>query len=505
MQNFPFAFFVRRKQLSIAPTASNVNEGDTVTFNVSALGYSNGEVLFWTTESVTGTVNAADFSGGALSGSITINSQAATISRTLNNDVTTEGSESFRIHLRTDSISGPIVASSSVVTINDTSITQTATITPSTTSVNEGSSVTFTINTSGFANGSTLFWTTEQMSGVINSSDFSGGALSGSVTINSNTASLVRTLAADATTEGTESFRIQVRTGSTGGPVIATSATVTVNDTSLGWVGLFPRQNQTAVQRIAENGNVLSTGSSSPRQPPEMGAARVGSVVVVHGDAFINTNAFTLNVSGNIVSSSITASSSNSFSTCGGSEASDGNSIFFGGTRSNFAENAFRVRVSSTAILGLINTVTSITPRYGAGGALIGTNSVFVSGQNYNSITRFNSSGTLVGSQTTSGLVALFTKGAGFGSVGVFCRGGSTGPVNGFSTVNSSGTQTAISGTLGASRNNTAMARIGSVATRYGGGSASDTRITRVNTSLVLLSESGVLASFQTFGAAGLS
>ena len=101
-------------------------------------------------------------------------------------------------------------------------------ITPTTTSVNEGSSVTFNIVTSGVGTG-TLYWTN---AGTTSASDFSGGVNSGTITITSDTGALVLTLTNDATTEGSETAIIQLRTVSTSGTVVATASTVTVNDTS---------------------------------------------------------------------------------------------------------------------------------------------------------------------------------------------------------------------------------------------------------------------------------
>lgn len=103
----------------------------------------------------------------------------------------------------------------------------------SSTSVNEGSSVTFTITTQNVVDGTTLYWTTNTVSGTINASDFSDSTTSGSSAISGGTASVIRTLANDLTTEGTEIFQLQLRTGSTSGPIVATSGLVTVNDTSI--------------------------------------------------------------------------------------------------------------------------------------------------------------------------------------------------------------------------------------------------------------------------------
>jgi len=115
--------------------------------------------------------------------------------------------------------------------------TKTYSVSPSTSSVNEGSSVTFTVTTGNVPSGTTLYWTTSVISGTVNASDFSDSATSGSFTVTgtivSGTGTITRTLANDVTTEGSESFQIQIRTGSTSGTVVATSTTVTINDTSI--------------------------------------------------------------------------------------------------------------------------------------------------------------------------------------------------------------------------------------------------------------------------------
>jgi hypothetical protein len=109
-------------------------------------------------------------------------------------------------------------------------ITSTYSITPSTTSVNEGSYVTFNVTASNsLTTGNVLYWTT---TGSVNSSDFTDGVTSGSVTLTNGSANISRTLTSDSTTEGSESFQLELRSGSTSGVILATSATVTVNDTS---------------------------------------------------------------------------------------------------------------------------------------------------------------------------------------------------------------------------------------------------------------------------------
>jgi len=219
---------------AISASTSSVNEGSSVTFTVTTTNVDSGTTLYWSTNTVSGTVNTSDFSDSATSGSFTITSGSGTVTRTLANDATTEGSESFQLQIRTGSTSGTIVATSSTVTIGDTSLNPTYSVSPSTSSVNEGSSVTFTVTTTDVPNGTTLYWSTNTVSGTVNASDFSDSATSGSFTITSGSGTVTRTLANDVTTEGSESFQLQIRTGSTSGTIVATSSTVTISDTSTG-------------------------------------------------------------------------------------------------------------------------------------------------------------------------------------------------------------------------------------------------------------------------------
>jgi hypothetical protein len=102
-------------------------------------------------------------------------------------------------------------------------------ITSNISSVNEGNTVGFTVSTSSVPNSTVLYWTTV---GNVSSADFSDSVTSGNVTIANSSATITRTLAADATTEGVEYFDLALRTGSISGTIVATSGNVIVNDTS---------------------------------------------------------------------------------------------------------------------------------------------------------------------------------------------------------------------------------------------------------------------------------
>ena len=94
------------------------DEGQTVTFTINTSGLPNGYVLYWTTKTVSGTINAADFSDGATQGTVTLNAGGqGSIARTIANDANTEGTKVFTIELREGSTSGEIVAEGDTVTI----------------------------------------------------------------------------------------------------------------------------------------------------------------------------------------------------------------------------------------------------------------------------------------------------------------------------------------------------------------------------------------------------
>ncbi len=201
---------------SVSGAANNVNEGSSLTFNVTTTLVDDNTTLYWTI------TNSGDFT--VSSGSFTITSNAGSFSVTPTADSTTEGSETFTASIRIGSISGTIVATSPSITINDTSTGPTYSVTGAANNVNEGSSLTFNVTTANVANSTTLYWT------VSRPEDFATS--SGSFTINSNAGSFSVTPTADSTTEGSETFTASVRTGSTSGTIVATSQTITINDTS---------------------------------------------------------------------------------------------------------------------------------------------------------------------------------------------------------------------------------------------------------------------------------
>lgn len=217
---------------------ASINEGSTGTFNVTTNETVAATTIYW---DVSGAgVTAADLGLSVLNGSLSISTNStASLSFSPAADLTTEGNESFTLTFYTNSsrttiltgsaIGGNVTGNQRTVTINDTSVTPPPTYAISTPgSANEGSSVTFNVTTTNFGSG-TLYWTI--LDNTTNSSDIS--PRSGSVSITNDSGSFSVSFVADLTTEGPETFRAQLRTGSTSGTVVATSSFVGIGDTSL--------------------------------------------------------------------------------------------------------------------------------------------------------------------------------------------------------------------------------------------------------------------------------
>jgi hypothetical protein len=206
--------------LAIEAGATSVNEGGSLTFNVSGTDIVSG-TYYWSINHIT--TASADFS--ASSGSFTITDNVGSFTVTTVADVTTEGSQTFTVSVL-GTATGPVVATSSTITINDTSLFN-YTVTPAASSVNEGASL--TVNVTTVPADGTFYWTINHITTV--DADFS--AVNGTVVTSIGAGSFTITAADDMTTEGAQTFTISLRESSITGTVLATSTTVTVNDTSL--------------------------------------------------------------------------------------------------------------------------------------------------------------------------------------------------------------------------------------------------------------------------------
>lgn len=206
---------------TITPSTSSVNEGGSVTWTITSTNFGSGTIYY----TMGGTASTSDYTPAVSSGSITITNDSGSFTKDITADYFTESVNTLIVSLRTGSVSGTVVATSSTVTINDTS---TSSIVPDSTTANEGDTITWTITTSDFGSG-TLYYSNF---GTTVAADFTDNLNSGSITITNNTGTLTKTLANDLTTEGSQTILLRLRSGSVSGPVIATSSTVTIADTS---------------------------------------------------------------------------------------------------------------------------------------------------------------------------------------------------------------------------------------------------------------------------------
>ena len=234
----------------ITPNKNSVDEGGVVTYTITTTSVPDNTTLYWTNS---GTTSGTDFSDGLNQGTVVIKSGTATIPRTLKLDLLTEGSETIILNLRTGSSTGTIVATSTPVTVNDTSVqlVPTYVITPNKNSVDEGGVVTYTITTTNVVDNTTLYW---YNTGTIGNVDFTDGLNQGTVVIKSGTATITRTLKLDLLTEGSETIILELETGSSN-DVVATAATVTVNDTS---VQLVPTYTIAPNKNSVDEGGVVT-------------------------------------------------------------------------------------------------------------------------------------------------------------------------------------------------------------------------------------------------------
>lgn len=106
----------------------------------------------------------------------------------------------------------------------------TASMTESSTSIDEGQTLTVSITTTNCPDGVVLYWTVYLYTGTINASDFS--AYSGTAVINSNSGSITTNIVEDVATEGEEKFAIRLYTDSGYNNNIASTNQITINDTS---------------------------------------------------------------------------------------------------------------------------------------------------------------------------------------------------------------------------------------------------------------------------------
>lgn len=205
--------------------------GASVNFVVTTPAVTNGTPIYWATVSDSGSVTEADFSDNTLTGSELVYNNSVTIVRRAIKDALVEGSEQFHLVIR-ETEGGPIVASSQVTSITETVSYE---ILPQLSSIVEGPAgeavgVEFQIKTPALPAGTQLYWEIVPETGSVTSSDFTDNRMSGTVVITNNAGVVLRTAVSDGLTEGDESFRLRLKTGSAFGTQVAISDPVIITE-----------------------------------------------------------------------------------------------------------------------------------------------------------------------------------------------------------------------------------------------------------------------------------
>jgi len=196
----------------LTPSSSVVNEGESLSVLLETTNVPNGTVIGYTISGITND----DLSAGLTIGSFTVQNNASSVDLTLAADVETEGDETMVFALDNGGASASIL-------INDTSQAPEASysLSRSTATVNEGDSVTFTLNTTNVNDGELVGYTVTG----IDAGDISSGSLSGNFDISAGTSQVSFTLSEDLLTEGSETMLLSLDNGED-------SISVTVSDTS---------------------------------------------------------------------------------------------------------------------------------------------------------------------------------------------------------------------------------------------------------------------------------
>lgn len=100
---------------NITPASPSVTEGQPIRFDITTTDVPDNTVLYW---EIVGTgVTANDFTTGDLIGTAVVVNNSGYVTRTVRQDNFVEATETFVMRLRTGSATGPIVATSSSVSI----------------------------------------------------------------------------------------------------------------------------------------------------------------------------------------------------------------------------------------------------------------------------------------------------------------------------------------------------------------------------------------------------
>ena len=245
---------------SVKPAAISIDEGSTLIFNVTTTNVKDGTTLYWEIYTGEGSNYAATDRFAAISGSFTVtNNMGSFLVGAIANRLT-DFPKIFRVRIRP--YNGPVLDTSTVVVINDTSKALSYVSLIAAKNLNEDAvAVEFTLTTTGAPDGTVVYWTTDSIIGVgIKAGDFTDDTLNGTVTITGNKAIIYRAAKADLTSEAAEPFRLQIRETGYTSPVKISSNYVNISDTSTGGIKYV---SFTATSTWPANPTVITEGETA--------------------------------------------------------------------------------------------------------------------------------------------------------------------------------------------------------------------------------------------------
>jgi hypothetical protein len=213
------------------PATGAIDEGSNVRVRWTSTGFYPLTIYY----KFTGTAKPSTDDGGGTTdtGPLVLGptNDAGFIDLGMKADHFTEGTETMNLAWYFDEACTDLIPNSSLSwQINDTSLTPVYSV-AAFSSADEGAIGSCFVYTTNVDVGTTLYWTIDHV--TTDAADFS--ATSGSFTTVSGMfyqGTFTITPSEDHVTEGAQTFKVQIRINSTSGTVVATSATVTVNDTS---------------------------------------------------------------------------------------------------------------------------------------------------------------------------------------------------------------------------------------------------------------------------------
>ena len=216
--------------VSLTANTATVNEGDLVAFTLVTANALGNSTLYYSVFPVTANVTSSDFVANTGSFSLTNNAGTFTLKANTDLSIIDETGENFRVQLRTSSSAGNIVYTTSNIAIQDTSNTYNVLsfVGNSADTIPEGSNVTFTFTATNIPNGTLFYYSTAG-----NVTSFSSNT--GSFALNgiSNTFVISNP---QVPFGATRTYNVVVRSGSTSGPIVATTNTINVIDDTLVFV-----------------------------------------------------------------------------------------------------------------------------------------------------------------------------------------------------------------------------------------------------------------------------